>query len=165
MDPNKQKEEFQYAYVCALAAHAGLNRGDFRVDDDSADVTFQGKGYVAPIRNPMIQLQLKCTSQDLIDGQVIKFPLKRKNYDDLRGADVVAPKYLAVLLVPAGVPEWIGEHADHISLHNRCFWLSLREAPATENETSVTVEVPLAQQLTTAALLQMMQAASQGDAL
>ncbi|RQP23067.1 hypothetical protein DZC73_18245 [Albitalea terrae] len=26
MDPHKQKEEFNYAYVCALGAHAGLNR-------------------------------------------------------------------------------------------------------------------------------------------
>ncbi len=41
MDPQRQKEEFNYAYICALAARAGVRRGEFRVDDDSIDVTFQ----------------------------------------------------------------------------------------------------------------------------
>ena len=68
MDLNKQKEEFNYAYVCALAAHAGLNRGEFRVDDDSIDITFQAKGDFGPgrWRSPLIQVQLKCSSRDLI---------------------------------------------------------------------------------------------------
>jgi hypothetical protein len=57
MDAQKQKEEFQYAYVCALAARAGLNRGDFRVDDDSIDITFQARGEFGPgrRRSPMIR--------------------------------------------------------------------------------------------------------------
>ena len=165
MDPKKQKEEFQYAYLCALAAHAGLNRGDFRVDDDSVDITFQGKGYHAKIRNPQIQIQLKCTSQSLIHGSVIKYPLPRKNYDDLRGENVVAPRYLAVLLVPGNKDNWIVDHSDHISLHNICFWISLRDFPPTSNVTSVTVEVPLSQRLMTTTLLKMMEAASDGEAL
>jgi Domain of unknown function (DUF4365) len=166
MDPNKQKEEFQYAYVCALAAHAGLNRGDFRVDEDSVDIMFQGKGYhQAPIRNPQIQIQLKCTSQNLINGEVIKFPLTRKNYDELRGENVVAPRYLAVLLVPDNTNEWIVYQDDHMSLHNGCFWVSLRNAPHSENMASVTVDVPLTQRLKTDSLLEMMVAASTGEGL
>jgi hypothetical protein len=164
MDPNKQKEEFQYAYLCALAAHAGLNRGHFSVDDDSVDIMFQGKGYDAPVRNPQIQIQLKCTSQNLLNGNVIKFPLPRKNYDDLRGDDVVAPRYLAVLVVPEPTADWVQQHPGYMSLHNECYWVSLRDAPATDNLTSVTVDVPLAQRLTTNVLLQLMQAASQGEA-
>jgi hypothetical protein len=67
MDPQKQKEEFNYAYICALAAHAGLNRAVFSVDDDSIDVTFQARANFGPgrLRSPIIQFQLKCTSQDL----------------------------------------------------------------------------------------------------
>ena len=82
MNANLQKEEFQYAFVSALAAHAGLNRGDFRVDEDSVDVSFKGLGYHGPgrRRNPIVEFQLKCTSQDVIKGDVIKFELKLKNY-------------------------------------------------------------------------------------
>lgn len=57
MDPKKQKEEFNYAYLSALAAHAGINRGDLRVDNDSVDVLFQSVGYRGRrFRNPQIQL-------------------------------------------------------------------------------------------------------------
>ena len=35
MDPDKQKEQFNIAYMYALGAHAGLNPGSFIVDDDS----------------------------------------------------------------------------------------------------------------------------------
>ncbi len=167
MDLKKQKEEFQYAYVCALAAHAGLNRGEFRVDDDSIDVTFQVKGHfgLGRIRSPMIQIQLKCSSQDLIADDLIKFPLKIKNYNDLRGDEVVVPRYLAVLLVPDDLDQWIANHDDHIALFKSCHWLSLRHYGPTDNEASVTVDVPLTQRLTSATLLQMMDRASAGESL
>lgn len=117
----KQKEEFNYAYLSALAAHAGINRGDLRVDNDSVDVLFQSVGYRGRrFRNPQIQLQLKCTSQDLIRDGVIKFPLPRKNYDDLRGDDVITPRYLAVLLVPADTARWIEHNDGYIALFNNC---------------------------------------------
>jgi len=154
MDPNKQKEEFNYAYVCALAAHAGLNRGHFSVDDDSIDVTFQAKGSFGPgrLRSPLIQIQLKCTSQDLVSDEAIKFKLSRKNYDDLRSNDYVVPRYLVVLIVPEDKGAWLQYNDDHIALYNSCYWLSLKNFDPTDNDTSVTVDVPLAQRLTSAAL-------------
>lgn len=64
MDPQKQKEQFNYAYVCALAAHAGLNRVDSPVDDDSIDVAFKSRGYHGrQIRSPQIEFQLKCSAK------------------------------------------------------------------------------------------------------
>ncbi len=164
MDPQKQKEEFNYAYMCALAAHAGLNRTSSAVDDDSIDVSFKSKGYIGRlVRSPQIEFQLKCTSQDLVDGDVIKFSLPRKNYDDLRGDDFASPRYLAVLLVPVNTNEWIAHNAEHIALYNNCYWLSLRNAAPTENIVSITVEVPLAQRLTSEILRDMMDRASDGE--
>ncbi|KAI1698528.1 hypothetical protein Ddc_19045 [Ditylenchus destructor] len=74
MEIGKRKELFNVAYVCALAAQAGLNYESLFVDDDSVDITL-----------------LKCTSGHYLSGEVIKFPLKKKNYDDLRGENVVSP--------------------------------------------------------------------------
>lgn len=167
MDPQKQKEEFQYAYVCALAAHAGLNRGEFSVDDDSIDITFQAKGNFGPgrRRSPIIQVQLKCSSQGVISDGFIKFPLKIKNYNELRGDDVVVPRYLAVLLVPEDLAQWIANNDDHIALFKSCHWLSLRHHGSTDNEFSVTVDVPIAQRLTSATLWEMMDRASAGESL
>jgi hypothetical protein len=158
-------EQFSFAYVCALAAQAGLNRSKFELDDDSIDVTFSSKGYPGKFRNPSIQLQLKCSSQQLISGSVIKFPLSVKNYEDLRGDNVLCPRYLAVLLVPSECADWLVHHPGHIALHNCCYWLSLRNMPATSNSTTVTVEIPLEQRLTTEKLLEMMRLASDGISL
>jgi Domain of unknown function (DUF4365) len=164
MDPQKQMEQFNYAYMCALAAHAGLNRVDAAVDDDSIDVSFKDKGYHGRIvRSPQIEFQLKCTSQDLVDGEVIRFPLSLKNYNDLRGSDFASPRYLAVLLVPGKVDAWIFHSEDSIALFNNCYWLSLRDATATANETRITVSIPLAQRLTSTSLREMMNRASQGE--
>lgn len=164
MDPQKQKEQFNLAYVCALAAQAGLNRVNGDVDDDSIDISFKSRGFRGqPIRSPQIEFQLKCSSRDLVDGEVIKYPLSRKNYDDLRGSDFASPRYLAVLLVPADVGAWISHNDEHIALFNNCYWLSLRDAEPTENGDSITVAIPLAQRLTSVILREMMNRASQGE--
>lgn len=149
MDIGKRKEQFNVAYVCAIAAQAGLNSSPPIVDDDSVDLTLMGRGYKGKVRNPQIQLQLKCTSQNLISGSVIKFPLPKKNYDDLRGDDVVCPRYLVVLLVPEDEEAWVQHNDEYISLHNQCYWVSIKDLPERPNLTSVTVEIPLTQRLTT----------------
>lgn len=164
MDIGKQKEQFSLAYIYAMAAQAGLNPSIPQVDDDSIDLQLSGKGFPGPFRSPMVQLQLKCTSQDVISGEVIKFKLSRKNYDDLRGANVICPRYLVVLLVPDENSSWIEHHDAFMSLHNKCYWISLRDYPATSNDTSVVVNIPVAQRLTTSSLSQFLTLASQGGA-
>lgn len=166
MDPQVQKEQFNYAYVCAMAAQAGLNRVDASVDDDSVDVSFKTRGFrQRSVRNPQIDFQLKCTSQELIHGDELRFPLSRKNYDDLRGDDVVCPRYLAVLVVPEDVQSWIENNNDSISLLRNCYWVSLRDAEETQNTNSVTVRIPLAQRLTSQVMRQMIERASEGESL
>lgn len=164
MEIGKRKELFNVAYVCALAAQAGLNYESLFVDDDSVDITLVARNFPGGIlRNPKIDLQLKCTSGHYLSGEVIKFPLKKKNYDDLRGENVVSPRYLAVLLVPETPEDWLHHHDGHISLHNCCYWTSIRHAPDSTNTSQVVVEVPLAQRLTTSALIELMKLASNGE--
>ncbi|WP_250482544.1 DUF4365 domain-containing protein [Caballeronia sp. GACF5] len=160
MNSTNQKEQFNIAYVRVIAAQAGLNPGRLEVDNESIDLELGGKGFTGAIRNPRVQLQLKCTSQDMIDGDVIKFPLPRKNYDDLRETGVICPRYLAVLLVPEQPEHWVEHHPEHMTMHNACYYLSLRDFPATTNKSTVTVNVPLAQRLTTESLRHLMTLAS-----
>lgn len=166
MDVAAKKEQFNVAYVHALASQAGLNVGSFQVDNDSVDMIIAGKGYGAPaqIRNPQIQLQLKCTSQQLVNGPVLKFRLSRKNYDDLRGEDLVCPRYLVVLVVPDDHTNWIEHLDDCMKVRNACYWVSIRHHPASLQE-SETVDVPLTQRLTAMQLRTLIDHASNGVAL
>ena len=67
MDINLRKEQFSTAYIQALAAQIGLKYSIDSVDDDSVDITLKGKGFKGKLlRNPHIEIQLKCTSQKVI---------------------------------------------------------------------------------------------------
>lgn len=158
-----QKERFNFAYITALAAHAGLNHSKPEVDNDSVDLSIMGKGFSSGIRNPTIELQLKCTSQSLISGQVLKFRLSKKNYDDLRprSNELAAPRYLVVLVFPQDYKDWIKHQPDHMEMHNLCYWVSIENYPDSPNLEEVTVDIPLSQRFTTESLLNLMEQASQ----
>lgn len=163
MHITNQKELFNVAYVHAMAAQAGLNHGSLTVDDDSLDLIIAGKGFgkAGGIRNPQLHLQLKCTSQNLISGEQIKFPLSMKNYNDLRATNVVAPSYLVVMIVPEDVNAWTSHDNNNMILNHCCYWVSLKGLPASSNKDKVLVNVPLSQRLTPNALHQLMTLASE----
>lgn len=166
MDISAQKEQFSYAYIQATAAQAGLNYSKDAVDDDSIDIRLSGKGFTGGlIRNPTIEVQLKCTSQDVIKDDVIKYPLKLKNYNDLRGDDVAAPRYLMVLVVPDKIGNWTHHLDNAMVLFNNCYWASLRFEPESKNTTNVTVEISLDQKVTAESLVRLMELASKGEYL
>jgi hypothetical protein len=91
MDINKRKEEFGIAYVQAIASVAGYSISRPLVDNDSIDLQFLSNSSNAYTRAPRLEVQLKCTAQDMISGDYINFPLKIKNYDDLRDPNVLVP--------------------------------------------------------------------------
>ena len=78
----------------------------------------------------------------------IRYPLKRKNYDDLILADVLAPRILVLVMIPQDIGEWMVLSVEQLVLRRCGYWVSLAGQPQSENETSVTVSVPRANVLT-----------------
>lgn len=68
--------------------------------------------------------------------------MKTKNYDDLRGEGFLVPRILVVVTVPVAAQEWLSQSEEEMILRHCGYWVSLREAPATENTHSVTVDIP-----------------------
>jgi hypothetical protein len=164
MDISKRKEQFSFAYIQAIAAQIGLNHSTDVVDDDSVDIRLTGKGFTGGmLRNPSIEIQLKCTSQNVIKGDLIKYPLKLKNYDDLRGENVGVPRYLMLLVVPDKPENWIHFTNNALILFNNCYWASIRFAPKKNNKANVTVEFSIEQQVTTESLMELMVMASKEE--
>lgn len=163
MDLSKRKELFSIAYLTAVAAKAGLNHQSPVVDDDSIDLSLMGKDYTGKVRNPQIDIQLKCTSQDVINGDRLKFNLKLKNYNDLRGEDVSNSRYLMVLVVPDNPENWATFGDDNLILQNSFYWASLRFSPETLNTSQVLIEIPTTQKVTSETLLSLMSMASKGE--
>ncbi|MCT7361042.1 DUF4365 domain-containing protein [Thalassolituus pacificus] len=163
MDVSKRKELFSVAYLTALAAQVGLNHQVPTVDDDSIDLSLMGKGYNGIVRSPQIDIQLKCTSKEVIEGDCLKFDLKLKNYNDLRGENVGNTRYLMVLVVPDEPEEWATIGYDNVTLQNSFYWTSLRFNSETSNITKVRIEIPVSQKVTSETLLSLMDMASKGE--
>lgn len=136
MDPNTQKEQFSVAYVRAVAAVAGVKVLRAEVDDDSIDIGLERAGGCAP----KLDLQLKCTASPLSADGDISFPLKIKNYDDLR-RPTMAPRWLVALFVPADCADWlaVATPPTEVLLKRCAWWTSLADEPDVDNTESVTV--------------------------
>lgn len=101
-------------------------------------------------------MQLKCTERPVPQNGILSYPLKLKNYDDLRDANVLVPRILVVLFVPDNLTDWV-EHTEQQMLVRHCaYWVSLRNLPATPNTTSVNVQIPQGNTLNPASLRDIM---------
>lgn len=155
MDENMQKEQFSNAYLRAVAAVAGFSVAKPEVDDDSVDWSLQARSRDGYRRSPRLELQLKCTAEPNIANGVLRYPLKVKNYDDLR-IDTVVPRILVVVTIPGDIKGWLDQSPEKLTLRHCAYWANLLGKPKTDNKYDVTVEVPLAQVLSVEGLRAMM---------
>jgi hypothetical protein len=91
-----------------------------------------------------------------VDGS-IRFPLPAKNYGDLIPQNLSVPRILVVVIVPTLVSDWFTLSDESLILRNCAYWVSLRGLEPSENEVSVTVDVPLVQRFDVTALGAMME--------
>jgi hypothetical protein len=161
MDRNARQEQFGNAFLLALAAVAGFAAAKPGTDHDSIDWTLSSR---LP-RRPKLDIQMKSTRTDDGEGAMIRFQLRRKNYDDLILTDVLSPRLLVLVLVPLDIEAWMEQTPEQLVLRRCGYWMSLAGAPPSDNESTVTIGVPRANVLTSSALTSLMQRANDGEAL
>lgn len=163
MHVTMQQEQFSRAWVRAVAAVAGYSITSCEVDDDSIDLGLTGnRKDGAHVRAPKLELQLKCQSNDDGRGADLSYPLKMKNYGDLRDPEVHVPRILVVCCVPEDVSAWLHEDVQATAMRRCAYWLSLRGLPAVPNETKCSVRLPRSQLFTTTALRELMERIGSG---
>ena len=133
-----RQEQFSRAAVYAIASTAGCAVSERNVDDDSVDLSLCSKMLS---RRPSVDLQLKCTGQDILAETSLRFSLSKKNYDDLRIEDLLVPRILLVVLVPPAIDQWLDQDEGRLMLRRCIYWHSLRGRVPISNET-VTIHIP-----------------------
>ena len=98
----------------------------------------------------------------MIDGDYIRYPLKVKNYNDLR-KNALVPRILVVLLVPENLEDWLQQSEAEMCMRNSAYWMSLPGQPETQNIANVTVSLHRSNQFTVPALKSMIQSISEGS--
>ena len=162
MDLNQRMEQFSRAYVKAVAAVAGFAWYQPSVDDDSIDLGLARRGGAGTVKSPRLELQVKCHAAATPVEPDFGFRLKLKNYDDLR-AETEVRRILVVVLVPDELADYLGEDEGQLALRRCGYWLSLRGAAPTANETGATVRIPRAQRFTVEALQGIMDRLGRGE--
>ena len=149
LSPPNIESELSYAYLHAVASHAGMacNVGNRHEDNNGIDATliawgpFTNGGYLTEVT---IKVQLKATvAVPVDDGANLSYFLRGVNrYDDLRAESVSNARILVVLFLPANAQEWLHHSADQLALRRCAYWQSLRGAPVTSNGSGATVKLP-----------------------
>ncbi len=142
MDLSQRKEQFSHAYVHAVATVAGYGLFKHEVDDDSIDLGIASSNDYQLPTHPRLELQLKCTSSDVIRGENIVFRLKRKNYDDLRLTNLSIPRILVVVRAPDNESEWVRQSEEELVLRGCAYWTSLHDLEDTRNRRSISIYLP-----------------------
>ena len=134
---NDRKAELSFAYVAALAAHAGYTcqRGP-QPDVASVDATIRS----GDASGTQFDVQLKATSVPSRGTDGLHFRLSRKNYNDLV-ADRMTPFLLVVLELPPADADWLECIVEHLTMRRCGWWASLSERAPTDGETT-TIVIP-----------------------
>ena len=164
MHSDQMKEQFSIAYAHAVATVAGLNTGEWRVDDESVDFMIGQRGGCGTIRNPRLEVQMKCTALDVLKADGVHFKLLRKNYDDLRDQKLHVPKILVVMLVPEKPEKWMSEVSeDRLCLHRCAWWMSLRGCEEHVQAKDPTIVLPRGQLFNVVGLQSIMKRIGEGQ--
>lgn len=127
------------AYVEAVATQAGCTvaKGAYP-DRESVDVQIRANRRMRPCLD--VQLKATTTLDPGKDGNLV-FPLKVKNYEDLRVRTLV-PRLLVVLHLPKDEQQWLTVEPTQLVLRKCAYWFALTGFPASENKETVSVRIP-----------------------
>ncbi|MEG3858544.1 DUF4365 domain-containing protein [Microcoleus sp. herbarium12] len=166
MDINTQKEEFSYAYVYAIASAAGFcQRTTTPLDRLGVDLIITGIAERGLPNFPILYIQVKCTSRDILNENSLRYPLNIKNYEELSANNAYPPRIIIVVTVPDRPNDWLQQTEAELCLKRCAYWISLKGAAPTDNKETVTISIPRTNIFSGDALTTIMQPIATGRQL
>lgn len=152
LSQNDIESEISYAYLHAVASHAGAGCSNASRASDGNGIDaiitgwgpFQGGGYLQEID---IKIQLKATKGvPPIKNGFISYTLNGiSRYDDLRSNALATNRLLVVLFLPQDSADWLSISENELMLKKCAYWVSLKGAPPSSNTTVQTIYIPTTQ--------------------
>lgn len=151
-------DELATAYVQAIAAAAGATIAvsrDYGVDGTLKHiVNTDDNGYVET--GYPVDFQLKGTTQAGKGSDVIKFDLKARNYNLIVArSETAIPYYLFLVCFDAQTENWMSVDAERLIVNASAFWWK-QSGVRTANTSSVRIEIPIMNRLTSTVMGDML---------
>lgn len=161
--------ELSYAYLHAVAARAGVGCEvtGRHLDSAGVDAHLHICHDVQPLTELTLHVQLKATKKPsaFADGKWSYWVQGVDRYNRLRATGVMPPRILVVLFLPEETNDWLTHSPEQLILRRCAYWVSLRGAPATSNETGATIYIPESQMFTPEGLLDLLQRFSRQEVI
>ena len=157
---NIRNGRLSIAYIQAVAARAGNNSFEPKVDMDSVDIYLKAKA----VPRLQIDIQAKAASMNIVPENTVKFSLSTKNYDDLRAQKMI-PHSLVVFVMPENSVEWLTQSENELALRRRAYSVLLQCRPASPNISTMTASLPRTQIFDEQQLSDLMLIAEKGPIL
>ena len=110
-----------------------------------------------------LEIQLKATTGlPAPTNNVYRYPLESKNYRSLT-SDSQTPRILVVLDLPKSEQDWLKISTESLILRRCAYWVNLHGEPPSPNVTTVTVSIPVINQLDVDALESLMEQSKRGE--
>jgi len=154
-------DELATAYVQAVAAAAGatiaVSRLDYGVDGTLKHIVkAEGDRFIES--GFPVDFQLKGTTGTAIDDDWVAYDLKVRNFDLIvTRSQTATPYYLFLVCFGPDMQRWIVEGHERLILAASAYWWT-ESGAATENSSSVRIDIPIANRLTSAAIEGMLKA-------
>jgi hypothetical protein len=144
-----QKEQFSNAFMLAITTEGGFTIGEWNVDKDGVDVTLRSNAL-------MVDIQLKCTQSPRTTQDGYSYDLDVKTYDKLSDPERSAPGYLALVIVPTDLNNWVTHYTQETLLACHAYWAAFdTDKIARPNQATTAVRLPREQRLDVTALDEM----------
>ncbi|MCR4314901.1 MAG: DUF4365 domain-containing protein [Planctomycetes bacterium] len=171
LPPNEIESELSYAYLHAVASSAGMSCsvvGSRHDDKQGIDGQIRALGRLsekAKLTDISLNVQLKATTNqpNRVNGKIPYFIKDVKRYQKLRKPTVNPPRILIVLFLPGIQENWLEWTPEKLSIRDCAWWVSLRGAPETENNSGTTVYLPEEQYFNPDGLSKIMRRLSENE--
>ncbi|MFI0411637.1 DUF4365 domain-containing protein [Actinomadura sp. 3N508] len=138
----------QQRLILAIATRGGYTIGRWNQDKDGVDVTLHSEGL-------MVDLQLKCTQSPRTAGDDFVYDLDVATFNKLRDPHRSAPGYLALVVVPTDLGDWVLHEPTRMLMACHGYWAKLQDEPAPAGNSTTAVHLPRSQPLTSETLKHM----------
>ena len=158
-------EQYSVAFLHAIATRARCKLEHLKVDDEQVDVTLRQKANHLKFQRTMIDVQIKCTGQAVVQADGVHFSIQRSQYEGLK-EKAYLQKILIVVAVDPDFDQWMDLSPTDILMRGQAFWISTAAMPElAANVQSQTVVLPLANEFNVDQLLDMLKRVGDGDEL
>ena len=140
--------ELSYAYLHAVASRAGVACQYCSRQFDHAGVDAQLKVVrdfgPATLTELTVEVQLKATIRQPVvsENRLAYFLADINHYNRLRAETIVPPRLLVVLFLPEEAQDWLGHSEEQLVLKRCAYWVSLKGAPESGNQSGQTIYIP-----------------------